>query len=272
MSSCRIIKGALRTEQPFAEFSFNTLQDRCPSEAGGAEGDFVPLFSIAPGQLPDSAPAEGSGQSPDGEIEAEGPGAEELQRLLQEACDRGFADGRREAEETFNAVCRTLSEAIVSVSGLREKIVRECEEDLLRLAVMVAKQVIRQEITLDRKILAQFVCEATNGIGDQNDIVIGFHPEDYRAVSANRHLYLAGVSDKKQITIKPDETVSLGGCVVETPTGLVDASVDAQLSVIFKRLLQERGHGCEEHLELPAEAEHYLAEQCGAEKHGYQQD
>jgi len=274
MSSSKIIKSAAQKNRPFAGFSFDSLQEDSPAQLPGAVEQFQPLFGSHPGAAQDFAQTEMSGQTPeDGlAVETPGPGAEELQRLLQDSCDRGFADGRREAEESFGEVCRTLSEAIVSVSGMRERIVRECEDDLLRLAMMVAKQVIRQEITLDRTILAQFVCEATAGISDQNEISICFNPEDYRAVSANRALYLAGISDKMQITIKPDDSVSAGGCVVETQNGLVDARVETQLAEIFKRLMQERGHGSDESLELPAEAELYLAEQCGAEKYAYQQD
>jgi len=274
MSSSRIIKGAAQEKQPFAEFSFEAIQAEIQSQLLDAAEKFQPLFSANPDSLTEAEQPEVSGQLEEVDLAGVNPGldAEEMKRLLQDACDSGFADGRREAEESFTGVCRTLSEAIVAVSGLRERIIRECEDDLLRLAMMVAKQIIRQEISQDRKILARFVCEATSGITDQNDIIICFNPDDYRSVSANRQHYLAGIGEKMQITIKPDDSVSVGGCVVESQTGLVDARVETQVAEIFKRLMQERGHGCEESLELAVEAEHYLAEQCGAEKYGYQQD
>ena len=268
MSSSRIIKCAAQEGYLAADFCFEALkEENLPPLPVAAEG-FQPLFTSNPGPVKESAQPETSGQLSEGDDP--GPGAEELQRLLQDSCDRGFADGRREAEESFGGVCRTFSEAIIAVNGLRERIIRECEDDLLRLSILVAKQIIRQEISQDRKILAQFVTEATAGIADQNDIVICFNPEDCHLVTANRHLYLAGISDKVQITIKPDDTVSVGGCVVETQTGLVDARVETQLAEIFKRMMQERGHGCDESLELPVEAELYLAEQFGAERYGYE--
>jgi flagellar assembly protein FliH len=104
---------------------------------------------------------------------------------------------------------------------------------------------------------------------EQEEIVICFNPEDCRVVSANRHFYLAGVGDRKQLTIKPDASIPVGGCVVDTPTGLVDARVDAQLAEIFKRLLQERGHAGDATSNLPVETEPYISDQYGAEKYGY---
>lgn len=274
MSSSRIFKCAAQKKQPFAGYSFEALPEEILTQVPLSAEDFQPLFMTDPNSSEATEQPDSSGQLPAddqaGDIPA--PGAEEMHQLLQDASDSGFADGRREAEESFAGVCRALSEAIVAVSGLREQIIRECEDDLLRLAMMVAKQIIRQEISHDRKILAQFVCEATSGITEQNDITISFNPDDYLLVSANRQLYLAGIGDKVKITMKPDESVTAGGCVVDTQTGMVDARVETQLAEIFKRLMQERGHGCDDPLELPEEAEHYLAEHCGAEKYVYQQD
>jgi len=274
MSSSRIIKGVGREDQFFPEFAFETLHEERLAQQFVAEDGFQPLFMGNPSPVAESVQAEMSLQS--GELELvgdnSGPSAEKLPLLLQEAHDKGFADGRREAEESLNGVCRSLSAAIESINELRARIIRESEDDLLRLAMMVAKQIIRQELSQDRKILARFVCEATTGINGQNDIVICFHPEDYLAVSANRQHYLAGIDDKMQVCIKSDDSVSVGGCVVETPTGQIDARVETQLAEIFKRLMQERGHGGDGSLELPTEAELYLAEQCGAEKNGYQRD
>jgi len=274
MSSSRIIKGALNAQQPFAGYSFETLNEEKLYQQPGSPDEFQALFTMNPDLSGDHAQPQSPAHVSENEHSADTQqsDAEELQRLLQESSDRGFAEGRKEAEESFSEVCRTFSEAIVAVGGLRERIIRGCEEDLLRLAMMVAKQIIRREISQDRKILAQFVSEATAGIAEHTDISICFNPEDYRAVTANRQLYLEGIGDKMQITIKPDESVSVGGCVVETQTGLVDARVETQLTEIFKRLMLERGHCGDESLELPEEAELYLAEQCGAEKNGYQRD
>jgi flagellar assembly protein FliH len=255
-----------------ADFPFGTLQQEMSTQQSTASDEFQPLFVENLSQ-PGDAPRNGAeAHSPVEDVPGEEIKAEELQRLLQESCDRAFADGRREAEESYSMVCRAFAEAIESVNGLRERIVQECEDDLLRLVMMIAKQVIRHELAQDRKILAQFVSEAVSGLSDQSDIVICFNPDDYRLVSANRQFYLAGVSDKLQVTIKPDDQVTVGGCMVETATGLVDARLETQLAEIFKRLMQERGHSGDEPMELPAKIDQYLTEQRGAEKYGHQHD
>jgi flagellar assembly protein FliH len=273
MSSCKIIKAAMPAEYGFVKYSFEALPEMTEFPAAEETGEFQALFTatfpmgretVEPGAA--TAPAE---ETQPENSPPPGPTDEELQQMLRESFDHGFAEGRQEAEELFNNACRTLRSAVAEVSGLKERLLRESEEDLLQLAIMVAKQIIKQEVSLDRKILAYFVSEATRGIMDQDDIVICFNPEDCRIVSANRHVYLEELDDKRQITLKPDDSVPVGGCVVNSSTGLVDASVEAQLNEVYKRLMQERIHGSDGALVLPMESEPYVQEQYGVENHGY---
>jgi flagellar assembly protein FliH len=169
---------------------------------------------------------------------------EELQRKLQEAFRKGAEEERKQADEDLAGICSALSEAISVVSRLRERIVRESEDELLNLAFMVAKKIVRQEIKHDRRILVQLVSEALRGFPEQHDIVVSLHPEDYKVISSNRELFLAGIGDERQITLKSDETTTLGGCVVESSTGVIDARIEAQLDEIYKGLVEERSRLC----------------------------
>lgn len=274
MSSCKIIKASLPSERKLEKYSFEAFPEMTESPISEDTGEFRALFTAVPCPAVRESEKPGADASPEDVAHPEngavpGPSEEELQRMLLESFDKGFSEGRQEAEELFNNACRTLAAAVAEVSGLKERIFRESEEDLLQLAMMVAKQIIQQEVSQDRKILACFVAEATRGIMDQDEIVICFNPEDCRIVSANRHLYLAGVGDKRQITIKPDDSIPIGGCVVDTPTGLVDARLEAQLTEVYKQLKQERAHSSDGVITLPMETEPYVSEQYGAENYGY---
>jgi flagellar assembly protein FliH len=170
---------------------------------------------------------------------------EELQRKILEAFEKGAEEERKQSDEDLAGICSALSEAISVVSKLREKIVRESEDELLKLAFMVAKKIVRQEIKHDRRILAHLVSEALREFPEQHEIVVSLHPDDYKVISSNRELFLAGIGEDRQITLKPDETTTLGGCVVESSTGVIDARIEAQLDEIYKGLVEERGRLCD---------------------------
>ncbi len=247
MSSSRVIKSGSYADRPVAEFSYSTFQNTAgqPFRADGAAG-FIPFFHEG-----NVEPAEAMEEQ---EILFNPPPAEEcdicdmvrmseeeLQGKLQEAFERGAEEERRQADEDLAGICSALCEAISVVSRLKEKILRESEDELLNLAFMVAKKIVRQEIKHDRRILAQVVSEALKGFPEQHDIVVLLNPEDYKVITSNRELFLAELGDERQITLKPDESATLGGCIVESSTGVIDARIEAQLDEIYKGLVEERG-------------------------------
>lgn len=186
---------------------------------------------------------------------------DEHQRLVQEAFDKGLEDGKRLAEKGLSNVFRALREAVEEVAGLREQILRECEEDLLKLAILVARKVIHQEISTDRLILAKVVGAAVGSASERDEIVIRLNPDDHRMVSAHRHLYLNGIGNERLLDLKPDDTIPPGGCIIDTTMGEIDARTDSQVDEIFRRLLEERNTLASIPAIIPAEREQHVYEE-----------
>ncbi len=275
MSLFKIIKAGRPTDTVLVKFAFEALPELSELPFKPDTPGFQPLFAAGASPAGGNAEAGGTTDALVAEEMTEGsagPSAVELQQLLKESFEKGFADGQQQAEERFSSSFRSLTVAVEEVSGLKGRIVRESEEDLLQLAMMVSKQIIQQELSQNREILACFVAEAVRGIVDQDDIVICFNPEDCRIVSEKRHLYLAGIGDKRQITIRPDDSVPVGGCVIDAPTGLVDARVDAQLAEMYKLLIQERAGTSDAAQNLPMIPEPLVPGPYGVEKYGYPKD
>ncbi len=245
MSSSRVIKSGSKARHPVAEFCFNSLQEKAahPLSVGG--NGFLPFYHDEAPLHPLEEMAEPVFEAPPVHEEYEARGMvqmaeEELQRRLQEAFEKGIEAERRQADEDLAGICSALAEAISVVSRLRARLIRESEEQLLKLSFLVAKKVIRQEIKQDRQILGRLVSEALRGFPEQHDIIVSLHPDDYKIMSANRELFLADIGEERQITFKPDEATTLGGCIVESATGVIDARIEAQLDEIYKGLVEDK--------------------------------
>ena len=245
MSLSRVIKSGICPEQPVVDFCFNNFQKRPEHSFHNVSDGFAPFFHVTAPRFQEGNEQEPVAETSPLEEESEIYGMiriteGDLQARIQEAFEKGADEERRKADEDLAGICSALTEAISVVSKLRERIVRESEEELLKLAFMVAKKIVRQEIKHDRRILAQLVSEALRGFPEQHDIVVSLHPEDYKVISSNRELFLAGIGDDRQIILKSDEATTLGGCVVESSTGVIDARIEAQLDEIYKGLVEER--------------------------------
>jgi flagellar assembly protein FliH len=246
MSLSRVIKSGNMGGRSVGPFSFSNFQ-KMPERGfqGVAEG-FTPLLAGDESLSVEKENSESVSELQAFESSDVDNGMimineEELEKRIEEAFIKGSEEERRQADEDLAGICGALTEAVSIVSRLREKIVKESEEELLKLAFLLAKKIIRQEVKHDRQIMAQVVSEALREFPEQHDIVICLHPEDYKVISSNRELFLAGVGNERQIILKPDDAMTIGGCVVESSTGVIDARIEAQLDEIYRSLVEERG-------------------------------
>lgn len=252
MSSSRIIKSSCMNGYSVRDFRFETIGGRFAANADlPCENGFVP-FAGLDGSAKN--PFEGI---PDSEVYADDPVSEEaelvveelrpcitegeLNSRLEEEYERGFEEGQRQAERGLSNVFKSLREAIEEIYSLREQIFRHSEEDLLKLSILVARKIIQQEVSQDRRILANVLTAALENAAERDEVIIRINPEDLKLVNSQKQISLSGISEDKLLNLKPDDTVTSGGCIVETQLGEIDARLERQLDEIFKSLTEERG-------------------------------
>lgn len=251
MSSSNIIKQNPVEGQSFEKFSFETLLQASDVKRPAAQGAvFVPFLDTIfadVNQSPDQRPQGEFYEEPssqelrDSELPVLMGIAEEVHlQQVQESYEKGFEEGKRQAERGLANVFKALRDAVEDLTGLKEQVLRASEEDLLKLAVMIARKVIHQEISLDRLILAKVVSAAVSNASDRDELVIRLNPEDHRLVSAHKHLYLNGCNDDRCVELRADDVIAPGGCIVDTVMGEIDARTDSQVDEILRRLLEEK--------------------------------
>lgn len=241
MSSSKIIKSARLRDLCVADVTYGGLAS-AGEQAPAPGGAFLPLnFRDAGSQASSETrgveAAEAVIPDPGTMMIAEA----ELQQKLQEAFQKGVDEGRQQTERGLANVFRSLREAVDATIRLRERVLRDSEEDLLKLAIMVARKIIQQEISHDPRILANIVAETISCCSDHDKITIRLNPEDCSRVSANRSFYLTGIGANTQVSLIPDEAILPGGCMVDTITGTIDARIDVQLDEIYRKFLETRG-------------------------------
>jgi len=236
MSSSRIIKykpDALSEAMP--SFNFRPI-----GQAGGDQGGsggFVPLALFDTSELTGVvAGAQNGAPDPDSLVMSE----EELNKTLRDAFEKGLAEGKNLAERGLFNVFKTLRTASEGIHALREKVLRESEEELLKLIIMVARKVILREVSQDRNILSAVVRNAIAGLSERDEITVRLNPDDYALATTGRDELLRKELTSERMNLKPDPTVLAGCCMIDTDMGTINASIDAQLDEIYRRMLEER--------------------------------
>jgi flagellar assembly protein FliH len=118
------------------------------------------------------------------------------------------------------------------MAGLRHNIRREAEEELVRLALAIARRILHRELSVDPDALMGLVKAALGKIEIRDTYRVRTHPEHAAPVTR----YLAQIGAPQKIEVLADPSLEKGSVIFETGRGSLDASVDTQLVEIQRGL------------------------------------
>jgi flagellar assembly protein FliH len=169
-------------------------------------------------------------------VEATAAAERQAEQRVREARAAGFregeAAGRKRAAAELEPVLERLARSIQEMAGLRGQMRREAEADMLRLALEIARRVLRREMAADPDAMRGLVLAALEKLQGQEISRVKVHPS---------HAALVTELLRKHGTAQPVEVIAdasrePGAAVFETERGNLDASVDAQLREIERGL------------------------------------
>lgn len=160
----------------------------------------------------------------------------EIAQRVAEAHRRGFAEGeaqgRQAAAAQFQAAIEGLARSAVEIAALRPRIHREAEADLVRLAVAVARRVLRRELTVDPEALLGLVKAALDKLDLRELNRIRVHP----GAASPLERALRDAALPARIEVLADASLEPGAAIFETGRGTLDSSVETQLVEIERGL------------------------------------
>lgn len=165
------------------------------------------------------------------------PDRTRLAQLERDGFAAGFVQGEQAGLETGRAhgeaMFKRLTQTIEELAHLRRAMIRQTEQQMVGLALAMAKRIVRREVALDKDFALAMARVALDRLGDRSATVIRLHPEDFAAVAGRSVEEWAGA----HVSVEADPTVSRGGCVVQSDLGTVDGTIEAQFDEIAKAVL-----------------------------------
>jgi flagellar assembly protein FliH len=161
----------------------------------------------------------------------------ERSQLVEQARASGFREGEAAGRERAGAEVRPLidrlARSIEELALLRPRLRKEAEADMLRLALAVARRVLRRELAVDPEALHGLAMAALEKLSSQAIHRVRVHPSLAPQVRAA----LEKLPGRASVEIVPDATREPGTVIFETARGDLDASVGTQLEEIERGLV-----------------------------------
>jgi flagellar biosynthesis/type III secretory pathway protein FliH len=169
----------------------------------------------------------------------------EVQVEIQHAYDKGFDDARQMTRKTFEIELEKREHWIKNIDklliNLRAKFVNELkklDQNLVPLAIMVAEHILQREVTAHSDIVIEQAKKAIQAIHNDMVFKIHLHPYTLEILKNVKSSLVADNSKLENTLIVSNDEVDPGSCIIETSSGIIDASFKAQLEKIKKSLLK----------------------------------
>ena len=165
--------------------------------------------------------------------------ASDLQSIQKHAYEEGFALGRREGrdvgqrevaqqfEARYQPKLKALASMLRAIAAPIERLDDELERTLVDMVVLIARQLIRRELKTSHGEIVAVVREAVASLPiASRHPRIHLNPEDVDIV---RQAFALG-DTQEAYTLEEDPLITRGGCLIETATSFIDATVEARLN------------------------------------------
>lgn len=158
--------------------------------------------------------------------------------LEREAFDAAHAAGLAEGRVAGQLEARRRAERLDSMlSNLAQPFAdldKEVEQQLVDLALALARQLVRRELRIDPTQVIAIVREAVSVLPvSVRDVRVHLHPEDAAIVRE----YLAPTENVRAWKLIEDPVMMRGGCQVATSTSRVDARLETRLGKLVAELI-----------------------------------
>lgn len=154
---------------------------------------------------------------------------------LDAGIQEGIQEGINQGQEQLDQIKSRLQHLI---QHLREPLARqddELEEVLLSLVQMLCQAILLRELSINRRHLLMIVREAIQALPPMSErLFVYVHPEDIELAGEA----CAGVPEACRVFA--DETMTPGGCRVETQNSLVDYTFERRFQDILRLAVEKR--------------------------------
>ena len=164
--------------------------------------------------------------------------AELQEKTLDDARERGQAEGRVAVEAQSAQLLTSLGEVIASARNARVQYVEAIADEAVEIVFTAVVRILGQAFE-HREAVVAAVQQAIRSSRERRRLVVRVAPRDLALINNYRSAVFEGATTS-ELEVVADEQVKLGGCVLEGASGDLDARLETQLERLRETLLRSR--------------------------------
>lgn len=158
---------------------------------------------------------------------------EEAKAIKEAAAKEGYQEGLNTAQAEIEA----LRDSVGAFMNAKQAVFDSIAPDILEISLEIAKKIIKKESIEDSSIILENIKDIMSGLSkEEKKITLKVNPAQCAMLKQEVPETVKSMGFDASVVIIPDETIMEGGCVVTTSNGVIDATIESQLSIISEVL------------------------------------
>ena len=154
----------------------------------------------------------------------------------QEGFDDGKNIGYAQMKDLIEETVQKAENILTLAESQTKKMLFDANDEIVDIAKMAIQRALCQEAVSNPEFITAIVKEALDKVRDHGQITIRVHPMNFDILVEEKHELQKLLGREHDLTITADKTIMLGGCVIDTSNGSVDARLDTKLELLSKTL------------------------------------
>ena len=152
----------------------------------------------------------------------------------------GYDAGYKEGLEKFQSMLKSLDGVIESIRAQEESIYEANLQHMKNFMKVYIEKVIGQLSASRTDAVFHNIQTALLEVHRANNIKVVVSSHDFEAINAVKDQFDGLFSPVKKVELLEDKNMSVGGCLLETELGNVDATIDSQMALLWLEINNDK--------------------------------
>jgi flagellar biosynthesis/type III secretory pathway protein FliH len=139
------------------------------------------------------------------------------------------------ADQQIQLASRSVAALCEDLEAATQQWLRQWQHETITLAIAITEKLVSRQVETDPSILLDWIEDSVRMVQGQRQILVRIHPEDAQRLSSALAEMVEEMKPSSEIQVSEDVSVGRCGVILQTPTTVIDRTMQTQL----KRLVDE---------------------------------
>ena len=158
---------------------------------------------------------------------------------FQEGLESGLQQGIQQRYDEAEPLILQVNTVLEQLNSLRQVVRFQAEEELVKLALKIAKNVVVEELKLNDSVIQNIVQNALHETEIQGKVYVYLHPDDYKFLLNCKSDLEHYLNDEQTLVLRQNPEMEPGSIYVESEEEIISRTIDGQFEKLEESLTDQ---------------------------------